>query len=627
MHQWRPLAPSAEDILGISSAAIYATDASGMITYFNEPSVALWGARPIIGKTQWCGSWKIYDTDGQVLPHDLCPMAICLREHREITGVEIVVERPDGTRSQILVNPRPIVATDGSLVGAVNTMVDVTAIRNAERARNRSESFAERVLSSSLDCIKVLDLEGRLQSINACGCVSLEIDDPSKAEGLSYFDFWQGGERDAAVKAAHEALASGSGRFSGTYVSSSGRETVWDEIVTALPDELGQPRGYVVVSRDMTEHHQSSQAMARRLRQQSALAEIGSLALTEPSFKAVLQRTTELLGAAVCCSMAKVLQLSDHADHLILRAGVGWRDGLVGKATVGIDQDSQAGYTLLAGTPIIVSDLETENRFSGPALLREHRVRSGMSVPIPGSASRPFGVLGVHSAEHRAFEQADVDFLVAVANVIAARWRQEEASEHRALLLREMAHRSGNLLQLANSIFLQTLRHTPDLEEAKSTYSQRLAAMARTNMMISQGGWGKTSIRALADEALEPFLPKVKISGRDLALPAELCFDLGLVWHELSTNSAKYGAFGRDDGYVSLSWSLRSGIDQADELTVVWRDEFVGASQAGKGSGFGMKLLSQLVERKHSGTIEVQHNPAYQCSMTIKVRRGTQGAS
>lgn len=617
--KWQASGPTADEVLDLTSAAIYATDATGLISYFNEPAVALWGVRPVVGESQWCGSWKIYTVDGALLSHDLCPMAICLKEKREVTGNEIMVERPDGSRSRVLVNPRPIISPDGALAGAVNTLVDVTPLLAAERARKRSESFARHILSSSPDCIKVLDLEGRLQSINPCGCVSLEIEDPAKAEGLSYFDFWEGAERNAAMHAAQQALNSGSGRFSGSYKSSSGRVTIWDEVVTVLPDEHGRASGYVVVSRDMTEHHKASQLMARRLSQQSALATIGSVALSETDFGAAIQQIIEILAGSVGCPLAKILQLADHADHFILRAGVGWKGGLVGKATVGIEQESQAGYTLHAGTPIVVEDLETEKRFAGPALLREHHVRSGMSVTIPGPAKQKFGVLGVHSPERLKFDQADLDFLVAVANVIAARWRQEEASERRALLLKEMAHRSGNLLQLANSVFLQTLRFTPDIKQAKSVYSQRLAAMARTNMMISQGGWGKTRIRALACEALEAFSEKVTISGRDLALPADLCFDLGLIWHELATNSAKYGAFAQKDGTVDISWSLESAPDGSPEIQLIWSDNSKGSNETSRGTGFGMTLLSTLVERKHSGSVAIEHSPVYRCAIKMKI--------
>ncbi len=615
VDQWRAGNLPAEAILDLTPVAIYATDADGRITYFNEPSVTLWGARPVLGETMWCGSLRIFLPDGTPVPHDRCPMAICLAENQPITDIELIVEGHGGQRRHVVVNPRPLRGADGSLRGAVNTIVDVTDRRQAERARSQSEAFARHILESSQDCIKLLDLEGRLQSINRCGCTSLEIADPAQAVGLSYFDFWKGEERDAAMAAAESARQTGSGRFTGTYESRSGRITVWDEVISMMPDADGLPEGFVVVSRDLTEHNRASQEMARRLAQQKALSTMGAIALSEPSFRLALQQIVELLSEAVGCPMAKVLQFGDNADRLDLKAGVGWHEGLVGKASVGIDRASQAGYTLQAGGPVVVEDLRSETRFDGPQLLVDHGVISGMSVTIPGSSARPFGVLGVHSATQKTFETADVDFLCSVANIIAARWRQEEASERRTLLLREMAHRSGNLLQLAHSVFLQTLRYSPDIEDAKQTFGQRLAAMARTNMTISHGGWAKTSLTTLAEDVLEPFRNRIKLSGRDVVLPAELCFDIGLIWHELSTNSAKYGAFSGDEGEVTITWTVEPSEDGKRRLLLGWTDSVCAEKQQrpAAGTGFGTKLISQLVEKKHAGTISVETRPTYSC--------------
>src|SRR5256885_6036525 len=68
------------EILEVLPAAVYVTDMAGRITYYNEAAVTLWGYRPELGKSQWCGSWKLYRADGTPLPHDDCPMAIALRE-------------------------------------------------------------------------------------------------------------------------------------------------------------------------------------------------------------------------------------------------------------------------------------------------------------------------------------------------------------------------------------------------------------------------------------------------------------------------------------------------------------------------------------------------------------------
>ena len=323
------------------------------------------------------------------------------------------------------------------------------------------------------------------------------------------------------------------------------------------------------------------------------------------------------LAEALDCPLAKVLEFADHANHLSLRAGIGWKEGLVGHATVGVERESQAGFTLQSDTPIIVKDLLTETRFFGPRLLHDHAVRSGMSVTIQGDQQRPFGVLGVHTTLLREFNQSEVDFLCAVANIFAARARQEESSRWRLMLLREMAHRSGNLLQLASSIFLQTFRYTPDLKLAQAVYTQRLMAMGRANSIVAKGGWGKTSLRAIADEAFEPFMPMVRFSGRDILLPADLCFDIGLIWHELSTNSSKYGSFSKNSGEVEISWSIKTDENSAQRLVLSWEDKSPFMPLKTQGTGFGTKLLAQIVEKKYSGKIETHCVPNYRCVIEL----------
>ncbi|ELY27067.1 multi-sensor signal transduction histidine kinase [Natrialba magadii ATCC 43099] len=116
---------------------------------------------------------------------------------------------------------------------------------------------------------------------------------------------------------------------------------------------------------------------------------------------------------------AKVLQLLPGGDDVFLRQGVGWRNDLVGNATVPADLDSQAGYTLLSEEPIIVDDLSIDERFSGPALLTSHNVVSGISVII-GSVEDPWGVFGTHTTEKRSFTEHDANFVKSVANVLAS---------------------------------------------------------------------------------------------------------------------------------------------------------------------------------------------------------------
>jgi PAS domain S-box-containing protein len=120
------------DLLDALPAAIYTTDAEGHITYFNDAASALWGTRPEIGSSQWCGSWKLRWPDGTLMPHDTCPMALALKEGRTIRNAEAAAERPDGTYVPFLASPTPLYDDGGTLVGAVNMLVDITERKRAE---------------------------------------------------------------------------------------------------------------------------------------------------------------------------------------------------------------------------------------------------------------------------------------------------------------------------------------------------------------------------------------------------------------------------------------------------------------------------------------------------------------
>ena len=178
---------------------------------------------------------------------------------------------------------------------------------------------------------------------------------------------------------------------------------------------------------------QREEMVKDRARQQATVAGLGQRALAGTEMSTLMNDAVVLVAQALDVEFCKVLELLPDGTALLLRAGVGWKDGSVGHATVGAGADSQAGYTLLSNEPVTVDDLRTETRFSGPPLLRNHGVVSGMSVIIPG-ADRPFGVLGAHTTRRRTFTTDDSHFLQAVANVLAAAIERKRAEEE----LREM---------------------------------------------------------------------------------------------------------------------------------------------------------------------------------------------
>jgi PAS domain-containing protein len=126
---WQLIDPQYPEILEALPVAVYATDAQGWITFYNEAAAMLWGRHPVLGRDRWCGSWRIYRIDGTPLPHDRCPMAIALRENRPVRNVDAVAERPDGARIHFMPYPTPLRDAHDALIGAVNILVDLGSLR------------------------------------------------------------------------------------------------------------------------------------------------------------------------------------------------------------------------------------------------------------------------------------------------------------------------------------------------------------------------------------------------------------------------------------------------------------------------------------------------------------------
>ena len=150
-------------------AAVYSCDAKGYINFYNDAAVKVWGRKPEIGKDQWCGSYKIFKPDGSPLALDNCPMAVAIKEGRAIMGEEIIIERTDGGRSNVLVYPQPEFGLSGEITGAINMVFDITeqiAARkkieeSEERFRSLMMATSDTVYKMSADWKVMYNLEGK----------------------------------------------------------------------------------------------------------------------------------------------------------------------------------------------------------------------------------------------------------------------------------------------------------------------------------------------------------------------------------------------------------------------------------------------------------------------------------
>lgn len=156
-----------------------------------------------------------------------------------------------------------------------------------------------------------------------------------------------------------------------------------------------------------------------RAAQQQVSAELGLKALKLNDIQTLFEETSRIVADTLDNEFCKILQYFPEQDYFLLRSGVGWNEGLVGKTKVGSREQSHSGYALLHKKPIVVEDLEKEERFTDEFLLDEHHVKSGIAIVIPGS-KKPYGVLATHSSRKKEFTDNDVIFVTTVANILAA---------------------------------------------------------------------------------------------------------------------------------------------------------------------------------------------------------------
>src|ERR1700723_3097243 len=139
---------------------------------------------------------------------------------------------------------------------------DSTEPKPAEQALRDAEEFKSRLIACSQDCIKMLDLEGRLLWMNEGGMQALEICDLGPFVNSSWIQFWEGEDRKAAQAAVETARNGGTGRFTGYFATTTSKQPRWwDVVVSPIRDSEGKPERLLAVSRDVTEHKRNEKAL------------------------------------------------------------------------------------------------------------------------------------------------------------------------------------------------------------------------------------------------------------------------------------------------------------------------------------------------------------------------------
>ena len=243
---------------------------------------------------------------------------------------------------------------------------------------------------------------------------------------------------------------------------------------------------------------------SKLLEQQRVLAEFGASAVNSDDQDEILNKACELVGRALGTDLAKVMKLTPDGQTFEIRAGVGWKPGIVGGTIVTAAENSPEGLTLVEGA-VISADVKKEMRFAYHEFLKEHGVEAFVNVLILGGNERsPFGVLQVDSRKPRDFTQSDIEFLRSYSNLLGAAIERlrvvdelREAVRDRDLLISELNHRVKNTLATVQSITFQTLRNASTIEHASSAIESRLIALSKVHdVLTDRAGRPWTSMKS-----------------------------------------------------------------------------------------------------------------------------------
>lgn len=178
------------------------------------------------------------------------------------------------------------------------------------------------------------------------------------------------------------------------------------------------------------------------------------------------------------------------------------------------------------------------------------------------------------------------------------------------LLLDELNHRTQNTLAIVQSIVRQTLRNVAD-KDVVAVLEDRIMALSKVHVLLGRENWQAVSLRAVIDQVLEPFgltdgADRFPIEGEEVRLAPKAALTLALVFQELATNAAKYGALSTPGGKVSLTWTLEpSGGDQRMRLT--WRENGGPLVERSSRKGFGARLIEGGLAKDLQGEVHLDY--------------------
>ncbi len=303
----------------MTQAVVY-QDAEGKIISANPAAERILGLSvgQMLGRESHDPRWKTIREDGSDFPGEEHPAMVALETGQKVSDVIMGVFNPEDDEYRWLnVNATPEFEEGAEVPYRVYaTLEDITEVKKAEKALKESESLKSAIINSSQDCIKLLDLDGKLEFMNKGGQELLEIEDLNSVLGSDWTMFWEGEDRENAIKAIERAKGGEVDIFEGYCPSQTGKPKCWSIIVSPIINDEGDVEKILAVSRDVTVRkmaQQSREDNEKRLKEAQRLANIGNWSWNPETNEVFLSdEMYNIIGLEKC---EESLIFSNHEKH------------------------------------------------------------------------------------------------------------------------------------------------------------------------------------------------------------------------------------------------------------------------------------------------------------------------
>ncbi|WP_027254554.1 PAS domain S-box protein [Planktothrix agardhii] len=304
---------------------------------------------------------------------------------------------------------------------------------------------------------------------------------------------------------------------------------------SVLKNANGQVISLLSLIQDVTIRETAQQELKRRARQQQVIAELGQYALSQTNLEHLAKKVVTLVGQTLGIKYVQIWELLPNQGTFLLTTGLGLRPRSVGRVTLSNTPQSQPGYTLLVKQPVIVENLQVETRFSGSEFFSNHHIVSGVTVLISGK-EKPVGVLGIHSQEQRTFSPDEINFLQAVANIIASGVERQQAEVELKIVNQDLevrvADRTTELIFMNEKLQRQVVE-LKKIESQLENKANQQAIIAE----LGQKALSETNLVSLINEVVIQIANNLNVEYcKVLEYSLEDCFLTLAIWDEPLNN-------------------------------------------------------------------------------------------